>query len=79
VVAIEDDLAAVAAALTQAQEQLGELRSIRATIVEAAIDEGMSHRHIAGCLGISHTAVQQILLEQEIFHRKFMEEYFPDS
>jgi len=39
----------------------------------------MSHRQIAGCLGISHTAVQQILLEQEIFHRKFMEEYFPDS
>ena len=75
-VAIEDDLAAVAAAILQAQEQLTELRSIRATIVEAAIDEGMSHRQIAECLGITHTAVQKILAEQE-WIRETTAKYFP--
>lgn len=66
-VATEDDLAEIAEAIREAQEQLGELRSVRATIVEAAIDEGMSHRQIADALGITHTAVQKILHYQALF------------
>jgi DNA-directed RNA polymerase specialized sigma24 family protein len=63
VVAIEDDLAAIAEEIRGAEEQLAELRAIRSYIVEAAVDERMSHRQIAELLGITHTAVQKILQE----------------
>jgi hypothetical protein len=44
VVAIEDDLAAIAEEIRGAEEQLAELRAVRSYIVEAAVDERMSHR-----------------------------------
>jgi predicted transcriptional regulator len=61
VVAIEDDLAAIAEEIRGAEEQLAELRAVRSYIVEAAVDERMSHRQIAELLGVTHTAVQKIL------------------
>jgi DNA-directed RNA polymerase specialized sigma24 family protein len=63
VVAIEDDLAAIAEEIRGAEEQLAELRAVRSYIVEAAVDERMSHRQIAELLGVTHTAVQKILHE----------------
>jgi DNA-directed RNA polymerase specialized sigma24 family protein len=63
VVAIEDDLAAIAEEIRGAEEQLAELRAVRSYIVEAAVDERMSHRQIAELLGVTHTAVQKILQE----------------
>lgn len=60
-VAIEDDLAAIAEEIRGAEEQLAELRAVRSYIVEAAVDERMSHRQIAEVLGVTHTAVQKIL------------------
>lgn len=60
-VAIEDDLAAIAEKIRGAEEQLAELRAVRSYIVEAAVDERMSHRQIAELLGVTHTAVQKIL------------------
>lgn len=60
-VAIEDDLAAIAEEIRGAEEQLAELRAVRSYIVEAAVDERMSHRQIAELLGVTHTAVQKIL------------------
>ena len=62
-VAIEDDLAAIAEEIRGAEEQLAELRAVRSYIVEAAVDERMSHRQIAELLGVTHTAVQKILQE----------------
>jgi DNA-directed RNA polymerase specialized sigma24 family protein len=63
VVAIEDDLAAIAEEIRGVEEQLAELRAVRSYIVEAAVDERMSHRQIAELLGVTHTAVQKILQE----------------
>jgi DNA-directed RNA polymerase specialized sigma24 family protein len=63
VVAIEDDLAAIAEKIRGVEEQLAELRAVRSYIVEAAVDERMSHRQIAELLGVTHTAVQKILQE----------------
>jgi DNA-directed RNA polymerase specialized sigma24 family protein len=63
VVAIEDDLAAIAEEIRGTEEQLAELRAVRSYIVEAAVDERMSHRQIAELLGVTHTAVQKILQE----------------
>ena len=60
-VAIEDDLAAIAEEIGGAEEQLAELRAVRSYIVEAAVHERMSHRQIAELLGVTHTAVQKIL------------------
>ena len=48
---------------SQAAPQLAELRAVRSYIVEAAVDERMSHRQIAELLGVTHTAVQKILQE----------------
>ena len=62
-VAIEDDLAAIAEKIRGVEEQLAELRAVRSYIVEAAVDERMSHRQIAELLGVTHTAVQKILQE----------------
>ena len=62
-VAIEDDLAAIAEEIRGVEEQLAELRAVRSYIVEAAVDERMSHRQIAELLGVTHTAVQKILQE----------------
>lgn len=62
-VAIEDDLAAIAEKIRGVEEQLAELRAVRSYIVEAAVDERMSHRQIAALLGVTHTAVQKILQE----------------
>ena len=62
-VAIEDDLAAIAEKIRGVEEQLAELRAVRSYIVEAAVDERMSHRQIAELLGVTLTAVQKILQE----------------
>lgn len=62
-----DDLVGIGRAIREAQEQLSQLRLVRAVIVQAAVDEGMSQRQIAELLGITHTGVQKILQEREWF------------